>query len=123
MTRENLADSIPDDKPLWQLTAGEFRALLLSTAAGGGVDDDAPRPAKAICALIPGTSEGYIRGHVAAEGRGARQCRLYRPSAVRAALAACPPMPPCKTGAAAVDADPILAMLASGELIAKRGAR
>jgi hypothetical protein len=114
---KNLAANIPNDKPLWQLTVGEFKSLVATVSQPTNMDD-APISADAIAELFPNASKGWLRGHVEAEGRGARQQLLYRPSKVRAALEDAPVAPRLRkprevTGE---NEDPIDQMLARGEL-------
>ena len=85
---------IPDDKPIAMLTVGELRAVIASAMAERpALDADAPRDAQAIAEVCPGVSPGWLRAHVPAVGRGARQRPLYRLSDVRAALEASPVQP------------------------------
>jgi hypothetical protein len=124
-TPQKKINPIPDDKPIAMMTAGELWSFIESKlhGAGGVVDDDAPRPTEAICAMYDGVTEGWLRSHVKAEGRGARRCRLYRPSAVLAAMSACPVAPRAlkKARPTGENLDPIDQMLASGELVARGG--
>jgi hypothetical protein len=121
---KNLSENIPDDKPLWQLTVGEFR-VLVATVSHPTTNDDAPTSAEAIAKLYPNATKGWLKGHVEAEGRGARQQLLYRPSKVRAVLEAAPVAPklPKKREIVGINEDPILAMIRHKELIPARGRR
>lgn len=89
---------------------------LLREQCEAANDVDAPMPATRAAELRPGVTASWLRRHVAPAGRGARRVALYRLSDVDAAIArgAAPPAPPTKRSA---EADPIEAMLASGELV------
>ena len=121
---KNVAENIPDDKPLWQLTVGEFKSLVATVSQPASIDD-APVSAESIAELYPEASKGWLRSHVEAEGRGARQQLLYRPSKVRAALEGAPVAPRLRKSReiSDVNVDPIDQMLARGELRAVRGVK
>jgi len=75
-----------------------------------------------VIARRPGVSAGWLHAHVAATGRGARRCRLYRLADVDSALAASPiPPRPRKCRLSVDEEDPLEAMLRSGELVARGG--
>ncbi len=99
-------------------------AATLVTEPTPDTSNDALLPESAIIARRPGVSGGWLRGHVAAVGRGARRCRLYRLADVDQALASAP-VPPCprKCGLAVDEEDPLEAMLRSGALVARRGVK
>lgn len=100
-------------------------ALVESTPEAPAVDTDAPKTIAQLQASGRHITPGWARTHVLEAGRGPRRTPLYRPSDVDAALAsgAQPPRPPRKSRPIATNEDPIDQMLASGELVARRGAR
>ncbi len=106
---------LPDDAtPIAMLTVGQLRAVIAAATSTAPSDASAPMTADDIVSRRPVTP-GWLREHVTACGRGARQRRLYRISDVDAALAASPVIPrPRKCGD---DDDEIESMLASGELV------
>jgi hypothetical protein len=101
----------------------EMAAAMSAAPAVTTPDDDAPLPEAEVVSRRPGVSVGWLRGHVTACGRGARRCRLYRLADVDRALASSP-VPPRPRKCQTVDGeDPISAMVASGELVSRRGTR
>ncbi len=106
--------NIDDNTPIWMLTVGQFRALTQSSTAPS---DDVPMTAPQIARLRAGVTDGWLRGHVTAMGRGARGRRMYRLCDVDAALAESPVQPRTKKCKPEPGQDPFDALIASGSVV------
>lgn len=105
-----------------RLIADALEAQPVAVAAPSA-DDDTPTTIPALQALGWPVTPGWAKTAVEAVGRGPRQRLLYRPSDVRKALEAHPVAPRTRKCEAVEGESPIDAMLRSGQLIARRGAR
>jgi hypothetical protein len=108
---------INDDTPIAMLTVGQLRAVFADLVTPSA-DPDAPRTGEEIRTLYPTASDGWLRAHVAACGRGARQRRLYWPSDVRRALEAHPAAP--RVRAKNSSPDPFARALQTGTIVPRK---
>lgn len=99
--------------PLVDAIASRVVELLAQRTAQHDVDDPIPETDAVERFRV---SRNWLRDHCAST-RGSRQRRMYRPSAVRAALAAAPVEPTLRPRSTPnPNTDPLEAALASGQL-------
>lgn len=111
---------VPNDAtPIAMLTVADLRAVIRAEmGAPTPTDTTTPLPITEIVRLRPGTSRGWVIGHVTPVGMAARRVRLYLLRDVDAALAVAPP----ETRARGVrtcrgdEGDEIDALIASGSV-------
>lgn len=117
---KDLALNIPEDKPLWQLTVGEFKALVATTVepTASKYLDENELFAEFGLKKASADARGIPRGRM---GRKSRWLRSDVEAAIKMSTVA--PKPPKKREITGVNEDPIEKMLRNGELIAVRGRR
>jgi hypothetical protein len=126
MPHSAAAVKLPDDSvPIALLRVADLRALIRAEVSQPAPPANRLLTVDEISKIRPAVTRGWLKANVAPRGKGARQKPLYDLSEVDAATKADPPKLRAKSihTKAAVNQDPFDALLASGAVIATKGAR
>ncbi len=121
LTMKDIASSIPDDKPLWQLTVGEFKALVANKPVKSGDE-------LLTVEQVEGEFKVGREGLKAAAGRGeltlvrgGKRRILVRRADVAAWVESRPVSPRLRKATPFENEDPLSQMIAHGELRVTKG--